>query len=121
MRHGVLHEMELAALPGHPGENGLPSSLESGVVVTDHELHASQTAVDETLEEGSPARLSLAELHAAAQDAPLAVGADANGRDLAGADALHVHLGDDQGHRPFAADAPLERPGVERSPVLVAR
>jgi len=181
--HGVLHEMELAALPGHPGEDGLPCSLESGMVVADDELHTPHATIDEALKEGSPVRLGLAELNAAAEDAPLAVGADADGREqctghdrpvvanlfvagiedevgdlanrpvppspellvefgrcpahqgggdveaaeflddgrhLPGADALHVHLGDGQGHRPFAADASFERLVIERPPVLVA-
>jgi len=180
--HGVLHEVELAALPGDSGENGLPRCLEPAVVVADDELHTPHTAIDEALKEGSPVRLGLGELHAAAEDAPLAVGADTDsreegtghdrsivadlfvagiedevgdlanrpvppgaellvefsrcaahlgggdveaaeflddGRDLPGADALHVHLGDGECHRPFTTDAPFQRPRVERSPILV--
>jgi hypothetical protein len=81
MGHGVLHEMELAALPGHPSEDGLPGGLEACMVITDDELHAPHATIEEALEEGSPVRLSLAELHAAAVDSPLAVGADADGRE----------------------------------------
>ncbi len=44
--HGVLHEMELAALLGHSGEAGLPSGLEPGMVVTDNECDASHAAID---------------------------------------------------------------------------
>ena len=40
-------------------------------------------------------------------------------RDLPGADALEVHLGDGQRHRPFAPDAPFQRPGIERPPIHV--
>lgn len=42
-----------------------------------------------------------------------------NGRDLPGADSLHVHFGDGERHRPFNADASLERPRLKRPPVLV--
>ncbi len=177
--HGVLHDMELAALPGHSGEDGLPGGLEPGVAVADDELDTPHPTVDEALEEGTPVRLCLGELHGAAEDASLAVGADPDGReqcarhdrpvvadffvagiedevgdladrpvppgtellvelgrraallgggdvqaaellddgrDLPGAGALDVHLGDSKGHGPFAADAPPEGPGVERPP-----
>jgi hypothetical protein len=88
--HGILNEMALAALPGHPGEDGLPSGLEPG---------------------GGPARLRGGDIQAAEfLD---------DGRDLPGADALVVHLGDCEGHRPFAADTPLERLGIERPSILV--
>jgi len=76
--HGVLHEMELAALAGHSGEDGLPGGLEPGVAVADDEL---DTPVDEALEEGTPVRLCLGELNAAPEDASLAVGADPDGRE----------------------------------------
>jgi hypothetical protein len=81
MCHGVLHEVELAALPGHSGEDGLLSSLESGVVVTDDELDAVHAAVYQALEKLAPVRLGLAQLHATAEDASLAVGTDPDGRE----------------------------------------
>jgi hypothetical protein len=180
--HGILHEMELAALPGQPGEDCLPGSLESGMVVADDDLDAPHAAIDEALEEGAPMRLGLGELHTAAEDAPLSVRSDTDcreqgaghdrtvmadffvagiedevvdltdrpvppgsellvefcrrpadlrggdvqateflddGRHLPGADALDVHLGYGQGHRPLAADASLERARVEGPSVLV--
>jgi hypothetical protein len=40
-------------------------------------------------------------------------------RDLPGADALDVHLGDRECHGPFAANASLEALGVEGPPVVV--
>ncbi len=79
--HCVLHEMELAALPGHSGEDGLPGGLESGVVVADDELDAVHAAGDEAFKELPPVRLGFGELHAAAEDAPLAVRADHDGRE----------------------------------------
>ena len=79
--HRVSHEMELASLPGHSGEDGLPGCLETGVLVADHEFHAPQASIDEALEEGSPVRLGLGELDTTAEDAPLAIGADPDGRE----------------------------------------
>jgi hypothetical protein len=73
--------MELAALPGHSGEDGLPGGLESGVVVADDELDAVHAAGDEAFKELPPVRLGFGELHAAAEDAPLAVRADHDGRE----------------------------------------
>jgi hypothetical protein len=57
--HRVSHEVELAPLPGHPGQDGLPSGLEPAVVVADDEFHAPHTAINEALEEGSPVRLGV--------------------------------------------------------------
>jgi len=79
--HRVSHEVELARLPGHSGEDGLPGGLEPAVVFADDELHALHTTIHEALEEGSPVRLGLGGLHAVAEDAPLAVGAVPDGRE----------------------------------------
>ena len=78
MRHGVLRDMELEAMPGHPGEDGLTGCLEPGVVVANDELDAPHATVDEALEEGSPVRLSFGQLHAAAEDAAIAIGSDSD-------------------------------------------
>ena len=146
-------------------------------------LCAPTDTIDKALEEGTPVRLGLGELDTTAEDAPLAIGADPDGREqgaghdrpavadlfvagienevgdladwpvapgtellvelgrrpahlsrgdleaaellddrrnLSGADALDVHLGDSKCHGPLAADAPLEGPGVKRPPVLIA-
>ncbi len=81
MSHGVLHEMELAALPGHSGEDGLPSGLEPDMVVADDELDTTHAPIDEALKEGSPVRLGFGQLHAAAEDGALALWADPDRRE----------------------------------------
>ena len=84
LRHvhrGDLHEMELAVLPGHSGEDGLSAGLEPGVVVAGDELVAVHAAGDEAFEELPPVRLGFGELYAAAEDTSLAVGADPDGRE----------------------------------------
>ena len=43
--HGVLHEMELAPLPRHLGEDGLTGGLEPAVVVADDELDAPHASI----------------------------------------------------------------------------
>jgi len=79
--HRVSHEMELASLPGHSGEDGLPGGLEPAVIIAYHEFHAPHASIDEALEEGSPVRLGFEELDTTAEDAPLAIGADPDGRE----------------------------------------
>ena len=51
---GILLEVELAALPGHAGEDGRAGLAGAGMGVTEQELDAVQAARLEGGEEGSP-------------------------------------------------------------------
>lgn len=87
MGHGILHEVELASLPGRSWHDGLAGCLESGVIVTRDEIDAMQSPLDQALQEIPPMRIGLTELHAAAEDGPLAVERDSDGREeCAGSD-----------------------------------
>ena len=113
--HGVLHAMELAALPRQSSEHRLPGGLEPAVVIADQELHTPHAAVDEALEEGSPVRLGLGELNTPAGEAPLAVGADPDGPPL--------QLGPPVGARPRLAtlDSGWHAPAIYRNYVALTR
>ena len=74
----VLHQVELAALPGHAGEAGPASLAQPGVIVAGDQPHAVQAAVDERREERTPVDLGLGERDAHAQDRASAVGRDAD-------------------------------------------
>ena len=73
--------MKRAALAGCASEDGPAGSLECGVVVADGECDASHPTIAEAGKEGSPVRLGLEELHAAAEDAASVIGADPDGRE----------------------------------------
>ena len=78
--HGVLDRVQLATLPRHAGHDGLSGRLETGMIVTDNELHPVHAAVQKALEELPPVVFGFAEFNAAAEDGPLAVRGDADGR-----------------------------------------
>jgi len=78
--HGVLDRVKLTTLPRHSGHDGLSGRLETGMIVTDNELHAVHAAVQKALQELPPVVFGLAEFDAAAEDGPLAVRGYADGR-----------------------------------------
>jgi hypothetical protein len=51
---GVLLEVELAALPRNAAENRQSGSFQAQVIVAGDELHTTQTACHQALQEGSP-------------------------------------------------------------------
>ena len=78
---GVLLEMELAALPGHRGKDGLACGGHAWMGVADDELGAAEAACDQRREELAPMHLRLAEGYADAQDGAFAIQADADGNE----------------------------------------
>jgi len=72
--HGVVHQVELAALPGRPGKRGLPRGGEAGVIITDHQLHPVHAPIEQRLKELTPVDLGFAERGAATQHAAFAIG-----------------------------------------------
>lgn len=76
---GVLLEMELAALPGHRGKDGLACGGHAWMGVADDELGAAQAACDQRREELAPMSLRFTQRHADAQDGAFAICADADG------------------------------------------
>ena len=71
--------MELAALPGHGGEDGGAGGAQAGVVIADRQLDAVQAALLQAAEEGAPMDLGFAQGDADAQDGAFAIRADAQG------------------------------------------
>ena len=51
---GILGEMELAALPGGPSEDGTAHSAQPSMVVRDDKLDPAQTTGNEIFEEVAP-------------------------------------------------------------------
>lgn len=85
---GVLLEVELAALPGHRGKDGLAGGGHAGMGVANDELDAVEAARDERGEEGAPVDFGFTQLDADAEDGAFAVGADAHGDEHG---AVHEH------------------------------
>ena len=71
--------MELAPLPGDGREDRGAGRPEAGMVITDEELDAGETAELKAGEELAPVDLGLAEGDADTEDGLLAVGADGHG------------------------------------------
>ena len=53
----ILLEMKLATLPRHAPEDRQPRCLQATMRITDQQLHATQPALDQVLQEGSPVHL----------------------------------------------------------------
>ena len=71
--------MELAALPGHAGEDGPPGGFQTGMVVADKAADPAQTANLQGVEELAPIHLGLAQGDAHAEDGAFARGEDPGG------------------------------------------
>ena len=76
---GILLEMELAALPGHPREAAHEGLAQAGVIVADDEGDAVQAALLERVEEGTPVDVDFGKRGADAEDSAGAAGVDADG------------------------------------------
>ncbi len=70
---GILLKMELAALPGHGGKNGLACGGHAWMSIADDERGATQAACDQQGKEGAPMDLSLTQRYADAKDSALAI------------------------------------------------
>lgn len=75
---GVLLEMELAALPGDGGKDGLAGGSHARIVIAEDGAGAAETAGDEGGEEFAPMDFGLAQGGADAGDGAFAIGADAD-------------------------------------------
>src|SRR5688572_3173648 len=89
--HGVLHQVELAALPEGLRQAGGQGGLEAGVVVADDEVDAVQAAADQSEQEAAPMGFGLGATDREAQDALAPVFPYADGQEQgAGADTVGV-------------------------------
>jgi len=77
--HGILLEVELAALPGNAREAGLPGGFEAGVIVADDPPYAVEPAGLERFEELTPMDLGLGEGDADPEDGTFSVGEETDG------------------------------------------
>ena len=59
----VVLQVELAALPGHAGQQRFACGLQTGMVVTGDELDPTQAALNQAVEKGPPVHLSLRQRH----------------------------------------------------------
>ena len=75
---GVLLEMELAALPGDGGKDGLAGGSHARIVIAEDGAGAAETAGDEGGEEFAPMDFGFAQGGADAGDGAFAIGADAD-------------------------------------------
>lgn len=76
---GVLLEMELAALPGYGGEDGLTCGSHAWMSVADDERGTMETACDEGREEVSPMHFGFTQGDTDTEDGAFTVSADAHG------------------------------------------
>ena len=77
----VLLEMKLATLPRHGRKDRRAGGLEPGVIVAGDVGDATQAALKEALEEGSPVNLRFAQGDADAQQGAFAVGPNPHGKE----------------------------------------
>ena len=75
---GVLLEMEMAALPGDGGKDGLASGGHARMGIANDETGATEAAGDEGGKELAPMDFGLAQGGADAEDGAFAIGADAD-------------------------------------------
>ena len=87
---GVLLEMKLTALPGHAREDGPAGGLESGMVITDEEPHAAESALLQPGEERPPMHFGFAQGRTDAEDAAFAGRLHARGDEYRAVEDLSV-------------------------------
>src|SRR5579884_2764330 len=75
---GIALQMKLTALPGHAGETCFARGTQAGMVIADDQYHAVQATALQAFHESAPVHLRLAQRHADAQNAALAVLAHAH-------------------------------------------
>ena len=86
--------MELAALPGRAGQDGLAGDAEARVIVAGDEPDAVEATISEAHDELAPVYFSLGERHRETQHAALAILTDPDRREDGGVanHAAHAHL-----------------------------
>ncbi len=71
--HGILHQVELASLPGDTGETGRTCVSHSRVIVTSDQLQAMQATINQRFEEVSPVNFRFAEADANPENAAFSI------------------------------------------------